>query len=70
MTGAIHAVAAAVPGYCTSGHGILTQAEWQTCWKLGWNNYYYFRGKFTNRIAQRYSFKCISNSNVYSCLVA
>ena len=37
MTGTIHAVAASVPGYCTSGHGILTPSQWTTCAKLGWS---------------------------------
>ncbi len=37
MTGTIHAVAASVPGYCKSGHGILTPSQWTTCAKLGWN---------------------------------
>ena len=37
MTGTIHAVAATVPGYCTSGHGVLTPSEWKTCWNLGSN---------------------------------
>ncbi len=37
MIESVHAAAQAVPGYCTSGHGVLTHAEWQTCWKLGWN---------------------------------
>ncbi len=25
-----------VPGYCASGHGILTPAQWKTCWDIGW----------------------------------
>ena len=25
-----------VPGYCTSGTGVHTAQQWQTCWKLGW----------------------------------
>ncbi len=25
-----------VPGYCTSGTGVHTPQQWQTCWKLGW----------------------------------
>jgi hypothetical protein len=29
--------ATAIPGYCTSGHGIVTPAQWSTCAKLGWN---------------------------------
>ena len=37
MTGTIHALAATVPGYCTSGHGVLTPSQWTTCAKLGWN---------------------------------
>ena len=40
MTTTTHTVIEAVtkvPAYCTSGHGVLTQAEWSTCWKLGWN---------------------------------
>ena len=37
MIESVHAAAQAVPGYCTSGHGILTHAEWQTCWRLGWS---------------------------------
>lgn len=31
-----HAVAK-IPGYCTSGHGILTSAQWAKCAKLGWS---------------------------------
>jgi hypothetical protein len=26
----------AIPAYCTSGHGILTPAQWATCAKAGW----------------------------------
>ena len=26
-----------VPAYCTSGHGILTPAQWKTCWNAGWS---------------------------------
>ena len=37
MTGSLHSVAASVPGYCTSGHGILTPSQWTTCAKLGWS---------------------------------
>lgn len=33
----IAAAAQQVPGYCTSGHGILTPAQWSTCAKLGWS---------------------------------
>jgi hypothetical protein len=43
MTGTVHAVAqaaASVPGYCTSGHGVLTSAQWKQCWDLGWNQSY------------------------------
>jgi len=31
------ATTAAVPGYCTSGSGVHTPAQWVTCAKLGWN---------------------------------
>lgn len=41
MITSVQALAAAaaqnVPGYCTSGHGILSPQQWQTCAKLGWN---------------------------------
>ena len=37
MTGTIHALAASVPGYCTSGTGVRTPAQWATCAKLGWS---------------------------------
>ena len=39
MPASIQALAGAaqqVPGYCTSGTGIRTPQQWQTCWKLGW----------------------------------
>jgi hypothetical protein len=26
-----------VPAYCTSGYGVLTPAQWKTCWNLGYN---------------------------------
>jgi hypothetical protein len=26
-----------VPAYCTSGHGILTPAQWKACWNAGWS---------------------------------
>jgi hypothetical protein len=40
MSTSIHAAGhalASVPGYCTSGHGILTSSEWTRCAKLGWS---------------------------------
>ena len=37
MTHLIAAAGQSIPGYCTSGHGILTPAEWKTCWDIGWN---------------------------------
>ncbi len=37
MISSLYEVAAAVPGYCTSGHGVLTPTEWKTCWDLGWS---------------------------------
>ena len=38
-----HAVAQAatqVPAYCTSGHGVLTPAQYSYCVHLGWNQSY------------------------------
>jgi hypothetical protein len=29
-------VAKAIPAYCSSGHGVLTPAQWKTCWDGGW----------------------------------
>ena len=29
--------ATTVPAYCTSGTGVRTPAQWQTCWNLGWH---------------------------------
>lgn len=37
MISSVHAAAQAIPGYCTSGHGVLTPAQWTTCAKLGWH---------------------------------
>lgn len=25
-----------IPAYCNSGHGVLTPAQWKTCWDAGW----------------------------------
>jgi hypothetical protein len=39
MPASIQALAGAaqqIPAYCTSGTGIHTPQQWQTCWKLGW----------------------------------
>ena len=33
----IKSIAAQVPGYCTSGTGVRTPAQWATCAKLGWS---------------------------------
>lgn len=27
----------AVPAYCSSGYGVLTPAQWKTCWNAGWS---------------------------------
>ena len=37
MFTSVTAVAQQVPAYCTSGHGILTPAQWKTCWNAGWS---------------------------------
>jgi large-conductance mechanosensitive channel len=37
MITSVTAVAQQVPAYCTSGHGILTPAQWKTCWNAGWS---------------------------------
>jgi hypothetical protein len=37
MYASLAAKAATVPGYCTSGTGVRTPAQWATCAKLGWN---------------------------------
>ena len=29
--------AAPPPAYCTSGTGVLTPAQWKTCWDAGWS---------------------------------
>jgi hypothetical protein len=29
--------ATAIPGYCTSGHGIITPSQWSYCAKLGYS---------------------------------
>ena len=29
-------ITAAIPAYCTPGH-IRTPSQWETCWKIGWN---------------------------------
>jgi hypothetical protein len=33
----VHQAATAIPGYCTSGHGILTPSQWSYCAKLGYS---------------------------------
>ena len=30
-------IATQVPAYCTSGHGVLTPAQWKACWNAGYN---------------------------------
>ena len=34
---ALTAAAQKVPGYCTSGVGVHTPQQWQTCWNAGWS---------------------------------
>lgn len=37
MHTALTEAAKAIPAYCTSGHGVLTPAQWKTCWDAGWS---------------------------------
>ena len=37
MITSVTAAAQQVPAYCTSGHGVLTPAQWKTCWDIGWS---------------------------------
>ena len=34
---ALTAAAQKVPAYCSSGHGILTPAQWKACWNAGYS---------------------------------
>lgn len=36
MITALATAAQSVPAYCSSGHGVLTPAQWKTCWDAGW----------------------------------
>jgi len=36
MITALAQAAKAVPAYCSSGYGVLTPAQWKTCWNAGW----------------------------------
>ena len=37
MFTSVTAAAQQVPAYCTSGHGVITPAQWKTCWNAGWS---------------------------------
>lgn len=37
MTTSLTTLAAKAPAYCSSGHGVLTPAQWKTCWNAGWS---------------------------------